>query len=230
MGFGSAACAVPNTCTFHSKDEQKDSDCKVSPNTLIIFGTWKIKRLLFKVCAPHPCSLKTSKTDKSTDCSLCAPGPCVMMTRARSKSTNGIKDNAECKVCAPKPCIMKRSQSQSSDCKVCAPKPCVLKTKDKEKKEEECRYRVYTTNFASFYNHPLFVGSARQASASRRSHQESQAPARSALPSRASSRSPWTPKRTSRSPWTLKKTSRSPPLSAKCALLTPVSSSLRGSP
>ena len=33
MGFGSAACAVPNTCTFHSKDEQKDSDCKVSPNT-----------------------------------------------------------------------------------------------------------------------------------------------------------------------------------------------------
>ena len=67
---------------------------------------------------------------------------------------------------------------------------------------------------------PLFVGSARQASASRRSHQESQAPARSALPSRASSRSPWTPKRTS----------RSPPLSAKCALLTPVSSSLRGSP
>ena len=33
MGFRSAACAVPNTCTFHSKDEQKDSDCKVSPNT-----------------------------------------------------------------------------------------------------------------------------------------------------------------------------------------------------
>ena len=108
--------------------------------------------MLFKVCAPHPCSLKTSKTDKSTACNLCAPGPCVMMTRARSKSTNGIKDNAECKVCAPKPCIMKRSQSQSSDCKVCAPKPCVLKTKDKEK-EEKCRYRVYTTDYSSLYNH-----------------------------------------------------------------------------
>ena len=109
--------------------------------------------MLFKVCAPHPCALKTPKPDKSTDCNLCAPGPCVMMTRARSKSTNGIKDNAECKVCAPKPCIMKRSQSQSSDCKVCAPKPCVLKTKDKEK-EEECRYnRANTTDCSSIYNH-----------------------------------------------------------------------------
>ena len=41
--------------------------------------------MLFKVCAPHLCSLKTPKTEKSTDCNLCAPSVLVPLSPTLSK-------------------------------------------------------------------------------------------------------------------------------------------------